>query len=114
MFTVLWDNDGVLVDTEARYVDDGDVVTFGKVAFRVREVTPPSAQPAVESASTFGSSVPPAATIVRNIPVEADLKEKVARESSGGHVKVAGQSSEERQARKLSLLLDTISDQPAN
>ncbi|MBI4500707.1 MAG: FHA domain-containing protein [Gemmatimonadetes bacterium] len=86
----------------------GDVVTFGKVAFRVREVTPPHAQPAVDAgASTFGTSPPPGATIVRNMPAEAELiKEKVARPSGASHLKVAGESAEERQARKLSLLLD--------
>ena len=50
----------------------GDVVTFGKVAFRVSEVTPPSAQPAAPvidgGASTFGSNPPAGATIVRNMP----------------------------------------------
>ena len=86
----------------------GDVVTFGKVAFRVREVTPPTAQPAVESSvSTFSQNPPPGATIVRNVPApEADIKEKVSRPSGASHLKVAGESVEERQARKLSLLLD--------
>ena len=87
----------------------GDVVTFGKVAFRVREVTPPTAQPAVVEggASTFGNNPPAGATIVRNMPVpEADLKQKVARPSGASHVKVGGESAEERQARKLLLLLD--------
>ena len=89
----------------------GDVVTFGKVAFRVRDVTPPSAQPAVEPPSTMGgtaggSGPPPGATIVRNVAVDTDLEKKVARESKEGHVKVGGESVEERQARKLSLLLD--------
>ena len=86
----------------------GDVVTFGKVAFRVREVTPPHAQPKVDSgASTFGTSPPPGATIVRNMPAEAELiKEKIARPSGASHLKVAGETAEERQARKLSLLLD--------
>jgi transcriptional regulator with GAF, ATPase, and Fis domain len=65
----------------------------------------------VDQASTLGSSAgsastPGGATIVRNIPVESDLGQKVARESKDGHVKVGGESSEERQARKLSLLLD--------
>jgi adenylate cyclase len=86
----------------------GDVVTFGKVAFRVREVTPPSAQPAVvdASVSTFSNN-PPGATIVRNVPAPvADLKEKVSRPSGSSHLNVAGESAEERQSRKLSLLLD--------
>ena len=85
----------------------GDVVTFGKVAFRVREVTPATAQPVVENVSTFGSSVPAGATIVRNVAsAEGDLKEKAARASGSSHLKVAGETAEERQARKLSLLLD--------
>jgi len=85
----------------------GDVVTFGKVAFRVREVTPPTAQPAVENAvSTFGSQPPPGATIVRNVEVPEDVNKRVSRASGASHLKVAGESADERQARKLSLLLD--------
>jgi len=93
----------------------GDVVTFGKVAFRVREVTPPSAQPAVDAqASTFGTSPPPGSTIVRNVSVEAaaikavveDAKEGKGKPPTDSHVKVGGESAEERQAKKLSLLLD--------
>ncbi|MSR06364.1 MAG: FHA domain-containing protein [Gemmatimonadetes bacterium] len=59
----------------------GDVVTFGKVAFRVREVTPPSAQPAVDPvASTFGTSPPPGATIVRNVSVESAVINQASEE----------------------------------
>jgi len=92
----------------------GDVVTFGKVAFRVREVTPPIAQPAIDpAASTFGTSPPPGATIVRNVSVESatmkassEEKEAKGKPSTDSHVKVGGESAEERQAKKLSLLLD--------
>lgn len=96
----------------------GDVVTFGKVAFRVKEVTPPAAQAAVVGvdpvAATFGTSPPPGATIVRNVSVEsaaigaaAEQKEaKGKKGSTASHVKVGGESAEERQAKKLSLLLD--------
>ena len=63
----------------------GDVVTFGKVAFRVREVTPPHAQPKVDSgASTFGTSPPPGATIVRNMPAEAELIKERSEERRVG------------------------------
>ncbi|MBI4421380.1 MAG: FHA domain-containing protein [Gemmatimonadetes bacterium] len=91
---------------------NGDVITFGKVAFRVREVTPGKPQAAAISqdsgAATFGASPPPGATVVRSMPPagEAVLAEKVARPSADSHVKVAGESAEERQAKKLSLLLD--------
>ncbi len=89
--------------------EDDDVVTFGKVAFKLREVTPPSAKPAVKpEAGGFGVK-PPEATIVRQLPVEelGNIEAKISgRPSGASHVKVAGESTEERQAKKLSLLLD--------
>jgi adenylate cyclase len=90
---------------------DGDVVTFGKVAFKLRQVTPPVPQPAARVAEPSGFGFkPPEATIVRQVPLEAqaaNLDEKVVgRPSEGTQLKVSGQSQEERQAKKLSLLLD--------
>src|SRR5262249_31968762 len=110
-------NGARVTDTTA---SPGDVVTFGKVAFRVREVTPPQAQPAGAppapdaQASTFGAP-PPGATIVRNVSVESAAIKAVSEEkddkakgkpATDSHVKIAGQSAEERQAKKLTLLLD--------
>ncbi len=88
---------------------NGDVVTFGKVAFKVIEVTP-RPQPAIlESGGFAGRPPPPEATIVRQVAVEGsgDLEAKVAdRPSDGTHLKVEGESVAERQQKKLSLLLD--------
>ena len=91
---------------------DGDIVTFGKVAFKVHQATPAVSRPATKlaaEASGFGVK-PPEATIVRQVPLEAaagGIEGKVAGRPSGGtQLKVPGESVEERQSRKLSLLLD--------
>ncbi len=91
---------------------DGDIVTFGKVAFKVHQVTTASARPAAKAAaegSGFGVK-PPEATIVRQVPLEAQaggIEDKVSGRPSGGtQLKVQGESTEERQRTKLSLLLD--------
>jgi adenylate cyclase len=89
---------------------DGDIVTFGKVAFKVHEVTPAAARPAVKPADVSGFGVKAEATIVRQVPLEAQvggIEGKIAgRPSQGTQLKVQGESSEERQRTKLSLLLD--------
>ncbi len=87
---------------------NGDVVMFGRVAFRVAETTPPTAQPPVSEQAAF-TAPPPEATIVRQVavPDTGDLEDKVvARPSSGSQLKVEGESEEERRSRKLTLLLD--------
>jgi len=86
---------------------DGDVVTFGKVAFHVREVTPIRPQPAIESASGF--SMPAGATIVRRVPVEEEAIGAAAakgRVSGAQALKAEGESPDERRARAMGLLLD--------
>jgi len=87
---------------------DGDVVTFGKVAFHVREVTPIKPQPSIEANSAF--SMPVGATIVRRIPVEAEQEgvatDPKARVSGPQQLKVEGESVDERRARAMGLLLD--------
>ena len=90
---------------------DGDIVTFGKIAFKVHQVTPAAPRPAVKPAEPSGFGMrPPEATIVRQVPLEAqgaNLQDKVSGRPSGGtQLKVPGESLEERQAKKLSLLLD--------
>lgn len=93
--------------TEAT-ASDGDVVTFGKVAFHVREVTPVRPTPAVESQGGF--SMPAGATIVRPVPVPVEEEPLAAapkaRVSGAQPFKVEGASPEERRARALQLLLD--------
>ncbi len=92
-------------------VGDGDVVTFGKVAFKVQEVTPPTARPAIPTDGGFAQRPPPLeATIVRQVALEesGEIKQEVAgeRRSSASQLKLEGESVDERQAEKLALLLD--------
>jgi adenylate cyclase len=85
---------------------DGDVITFGKVAFHVREVTPLRPRPALDSTPAF--SAPPGATIVRRVPVEDEALEHAqkVRPSGPQQLKVEGESVDERRARAMGLLLD--------
>jgi len=92
-----------------------DVVTFGKVAFRVKEVTAPVARPQiVPSPPDFpkagtGRGGAAGGTIVRQLPVSASggVPAIVMNEAQGAsHLKVRGQSVEERREKKLSLLLE--------
>jgi adenylate cyclase len=85
---------------------DGDVVTFGKVAFHVREVTPVQPHPALESSPSF--NMPAGATIVRRVPVEDEAIKAAAkgRVSGAQALKAEGESPEERRARAMGLLLD--------
>jgi adenylate cyclase len=81
---------------------DGDVVTFGKVAFHVREVTPAVPRPAVDAGQP---GMPPGATIVRRVAV-AEEPLAAARPSSAAQLRVEGGSPEERRARAMALLLE--------
>jgi adenylate cyclase len=89
-----------------------DIVTFGKVAFKVIEVTAPAARPQVVAPpADFGSPKPAGATIVRQLPVSASggvpaivgVGDKM---QGGSHLKVQAQNQEERREKKLSLLLE--------
>ena len=93
-----------------------DVLTFGKVAFRVKEVTAPARPQVVATPVTppGGFAIPkPAAggggTIVRQLPVSASGGVPaivVDRASGASHLKVKAQTQEERREKKLSLLLE--------
>ncbi len=90
---------------------ENDVVTFGKVAFRIKSVTAPSPRPQVVPpvASDFGGPKTPGGTIVRQLPVSASggVPAIVVDSPSGAsHLKVTAQSIEERREKKLSLLLE--------
>ncbi len=88
--------------------ESGDIVTFGRVAFKVVEVSPPTPEVPAPDSGAFAPP-PPEATIVKQVevPDTGDIQEKVGlRPSSGSQLKVEGETEEERQARKLSLLLD--------
>jgi adenylate cyclase len=89
-----------------------DIVTFGKVAFKVIEVTAPAARPQVVAPpADFASPKPAGATIVRQLPVSASggvpaivgVGDKM---QGGSHLKVQAQNQEERREKKLSLLLE--------
>ncbi len=85
-----------------------DSVTFGKVVFQLKSIdtTPHRAIP------TGPGIAAPGATIVRQVSVSGGVQAAVATNLDGspsglGQLKVAaGASTQERQARKLSLLLD--------
>jgi adenylate cyclase len=91
-----------------------DVVTFGKVAFRVKEVTAPVPRPqVVPTPPDFQSPKPgakggvAAGTIVRQLPVSGGVPAIVIDQPQGSsHLKVHAQSQEERREKKLSLLLE--------
>src|SRR6267378_2357100 len=93
-----------------------DVVTFGKVAFRVKEVTVPVARPQVVPPPDFTSPKPGSGkggvaggTIVRQLPVSVSggVPAIVMDQPQGSsHLKVRAQSQEERREKKLSLLLE--------
>jgi adenylate cyclase len=93
-----------------------DVVTFGKVAFRVKQVTAPVARPQVVAtpsdfkASTKGGGAGGAGgTIVRQLPVSVSggVPAIVMDQPQGAsHLKVRADNLEERREKKLSLLLE--------
>src|SRR5207245_327610 len=94
-----------------------DVVTFGKVAFRVKEVTAPAPRPQVVpppadfKPSTKGGAA--GGTIVRQLPVSVSggVPAIVIDEPQGAsHLKVKADNLEERREKKLSLLLEVCKE----
>jgi len=91
-----------------------DVVTFGKVAFRVKEVTAPAPRPqVVPTPAEFTNPRAPVAggTIVRQLPVSASggvpaIVMDQPQAGGASHLKVKAQTLEERREKKLSLLLE--------
>jgi adenylate cyclase len=92
-----------------------DVVTFGKVAFRVKEVTTPMPRPQVVAHPPDFASPRPgkggigAGTIVRQMPVSISggVPAIVMDEPQGAsHLKVKADNLVERREKKLSLLLE--------
>lgn len=90
--------------TEATLVAN-DSITFGKVAFQVTSIEATPSRPSIA-----GTAVPPpAATIVRKISVSGvsqNMAPTPGTPEGGGQLKVDAANNTERQARKLSLLLD--------
>ncbi|MGH7753766.1 MAG: FHA domain-containing protein, partial [Gemmatimonadales bacterium] len=92
---------------------DGDVVTFGRIAFRVKTVQPATKtapSPPTGAGGFQPSASVPGGTIVRQVKVshsggvQAVLADKAPTGAS--HVKVTGESTEERREKKLKLLLE--------
>src|SRR3954462_4394833 len=91
-----------------------DSVTFGKVLFQLKELRPSTPHPGSGSgtpAEAPAFPTPPVVgdTIVRQLMVSAPGPTGITsrdRRSGGGQLRVAAASAEERQAKKLSLLLD--------
>jgi adenylate cyclase len=91
-----------------------DVVTFGKVAFRVKEVTAPVPRPQVvpppaNFVKTGAKGGVAGGTIVRQLPVSASggVPAIVMDQPQGAsHLKVKADNQEERREKKLSLLLE--------
>ncbi len=92
---------------------ENDVITFGKVAFRVKDVSAPAPRPQVvppvsaEFVGTRGGAA--AGTIVRQLPVSVSggVPAIVTGSPSGAsHLKVTAKSLEELREKKLELLLE--------
>jgi adenylate cyclase len=122
---VAWDDSGVHVrdlgssngtflngvKVETAKLSPGDVITFGKVPFRLKESsgdTKPHS--ATETPSTFGPPVPAGATIVRKLPVR-DSRQPFAAYRSSGPVRSVEETTpirtdDDKSAQKLALLLE--------
>src|SRR6059036_322136 len=90
---------------------ENDVITFGKVAFRVKEVSAPVARPQVvpSVSAEFTGAKPAGGTIVRQLPVSVSggVPAIVTAATSGAsHLKVSAKSLEELREKKLELLLE--------
>jgi adenylate cyclase len=88
---------------------ENDVITFGKVAFRVKQVSAPAPRPQVVPGlpSDFGGRA--GGTIVRQLPVKnsGGVPAIVGDAPSGAsHLKVTAEGLEERRQKKLELLLE--------
>src|SRR5213594_1882388 len=90
---------------------ENDVITFGKVAFRVKEVSAPAARPQVvpSVSAEFTGAKPAGGTIVRQLPVSVSGGVPAivtAAPSGASHLKVSAKSLEELREKKLELLLE--------
>ena len=89
-----------------------DVLTFGKVAFYVREHAKPAAQPK-EAPGAFAAPKPAGATIVRQLPVgdvgaaiQSPLKRVSSAAAAVAPAAAAAEPTSARSAKKLELLLE--------
>ena len=122
---VVWDGTGVHVrdlgssngtflngiKVEAAKISPGDVITFGKVPFRLKESTGDVRQPALDTPGSFGPPVPTGATIVRALPVRDSRQPFGAIRSSTITTGVIEESTparshQDKNEQKLALLLE--------
>src|SRR3989441_737374 len=90
---------------------ENDVITFGKVAFRVKEVSAPVVRPQIvpSVSAEFTGAKPAGGTIVRQLPVSVSGGVPAivtATPSGASHLKVTAKSLEELREKKLELLLE--------
>ena len=95
----------------AGHLQPNDSITFGKVLFQLKELRPSAPGAAALHAVTPAVVPPPVTgdTIVRQLMVSGPGPTGITsrdRRSAAGQLRVAAASAEERQAKKLSLLLD--------
>ncbi|MFL5560759.1 MAG: adenylate/guanylate cyclase domain-containing protein [Gemmatimonadaceae bacterium] len=123
---VMWDGSGVHVKdlgssngtflngvkVEEAKLSPGDVVTFGKVPFRLKEITGDVRPNAIDTPSSFGPAVASGATIVRALPVRGDVRQRFTaiRTNHTTTSAVAEDTPErkhqEKNEQKLALLLE--------
>jgi len=123
---VLWDGTGVHVKdlgssngtflngvkVEEAKLSPGDVITFGKVPFRLKEITGDIRPNATDTPSSFGPVVAPGATIVRALPVRGDSRQPFAAvRASHTTTGVVAETTparrqQEKNEQKLALLLE--------
>src|SRR5437016_73361 len=94
---------------------ENDVITFGKVAFRVKEVSAPVVRPQIvpSVSAEFTGAKPAGGTIVRQLPVSVSGGVPAivtAAPSGASHLKVTAKSLEELREKKLELLLEISKD----
>ncbi len=94
---------------------ENDVITFGKVAFRVKEISAPVVRPQVvpSVSAEFTGAKPAGGTIVRQLPVSVSGGVPAivtANPSGASHLKVTAKSLEELREKKLELLLEISKD----
>jgi adenylate cyclase len=123
---VMWDVSGVHVKdlgssngtflngvkVEEAKLSPGDVVTFGKVPFRLKEITGDPRPNVTDTPSSFGPAVAPGATIVRALPVRGDSRQPFAAvrasHTTTGVVPedTADRAHRDKNEQKLALLLE--------
>ncbi len=122
---VVWDGTGVHVrdlgssngtflngiKVDAAKISPGDVITFGKVPFRLKESAGDSRQAAMDTPASFGPPVASGATIVRALPVRDSRQPFGAIRASSATTGVVeettlARSHHEKNEQKLALLLE--------